>query len=191
VEKDSMRIAEIIVGLSDINLLGVKENNEGPLRIHIECRGMRPLCPTCGGRVHQNGLRITELVDLPAFERNIFIIWHKRRWRCALKECLQPSFSDNDPRITESRLRLRNRASMWATQAVGLERRSVSWLCAEYCAKWPQNLCGSPSTRFAPVMRPRSTPSRPTGIILHLLVSYPPKVSLSKLVMSLKTISSM
>ncbi len=135
-EKDSMRIAEIIVGLSDINLLGVEENNEGPLRIHIECRSMRPLCPTCGGRVHQNGLRVTEVVDLPAFGRNVFIIWHKRRWRCAIKECPQPSFSDNDPRIADSRLRLSDRASRWATQAVGLERRSVSSVAKELGCDW-------------------------------------------------------
>ena len=131
-----MRIAEIIVGLSDINLLGVEENNEGPLRIHIECRSMRPLCPTCGGRVHQNGLRVTEVVDLPAFGRNVFIIWHKRRWRCAIKECPQPSFSDNDPRIADSRLRLSDRASRWATQAVGLERRSVSSVAKELGCDW-------------------------------------------------------
>ena len=70
-ERDSKRIAEIRVGLSDINLIGVERNVEGPLRIHIESRASRPLCPSCEGRVHQNGLRITELVDLPAFGRNV------------------------------------------------------------------------------------------------------------------------
>ena len=131
-----MRIAEIIVGLLDINLIGVEENVEEPLRIHIECRGSQPLCPTCGGTVHQNGLRITELVDLPAFGRNVLIIWHKHRWRCALKECPQPPFSDSDPRIAPSRLRLSDRAGRWATRAVGLEHRSVSSVAKELGCDW-------------------------------------------------------
>ena len=135
-EKDSKRIAEILVGLSDINLIGVEENVKGPLRIHIESRGLRPLCPSCGGRVHQNGLRIVELVDLPAFGRNVLLIWSKRRWRCANKECPQPSFSDADPRIAPSRLRLTDRAGRWATQAVGLGRRSVSSVAKELDCDW-------------------------------------------------------
>ena len=135
-EKDSKRIAEILVGLSDINLIGVEEILERALRIHIESRGSRPLCPSCGGRVHQNGLRITELVDLPAFGRNVFILWRKRRWRCANKECPQPSFSDSDPRIATSRLRLSDRAGRWATRAVGLERRSVSSVASELGCDW-------------------------------------------------------
>ena len=135
-ERDSKRIAEILVGLSDINLIGVEENAGEPLRIHIESRASRPLCPSCEGRVHQNGLRIVELVDLPAFGRNVCTIWHKRRWRCADKECPQPSFSDADPRIAPSRLRLTDRAGRWATQAVGRECRSVSSVAKELGCDW-------------------------------------------------------
>ena len=135
-EKDSKRIAEILVGLLDINLIGVEENVEGPLRIHIESRSSRPLCPICEGRVHQNGIRTVELVDLPVFGRNVFIIWHKRRWRCANKECLQPSFCDSDERIAASRLRLSDRAGRWATQAVGLKRRSVTSVAKELGCDW-------------------------------------------------------
>ncbi|TAN20317.1 MAG: transposase family protein [Actinomycetota bacterium] len=129
-EKDSKRIAEILVGLSGINLIGVEDNAGEPLRIHIECRGMRPLCPSCGGTVHQNGLRIVELVDLPAFGRNASIIWHKRRWRCALKERPQPSFSDADPRIAPSRLRLTDRPGRWANKESGAHSNAKSWMGA-------------------------------------------------------------
>lgn len=58
-----MRIAKILVSLLDINLIGVEDNTSEPLRIHIESRGSRPLCPTYRGTVHQNEPRATELVD--------------------------------------------------------------------------------------------------------------------------------
>jgi transposase len=49
VEQSPIRIAEILLGLSDVNLLGVEdpadEGSKAPLRVHIECRGERGLCP--------------------------------------------------------------------------------------------------------------------------------------------------
>ena len=44
-EKESNRIAEILVGLSDANVIGVEENIGEPLPIHIESGGSWPLVP--------------------------------------------------------------------------------------------------------------------------------------------------
>ncbi|MHB8191624.1 MAG: transposase, partial [Ferrimicrobium sp.] len=65
--------AEILLGLEDINLIGVEDQvDKGvklPLRVHIECRGGRPKCPVCSGESYSKGTYLVELTDLPGFGR--------------------------------------------------------------------------------------------------------------------------
>ena len=72
---------ELIVGLGDVEVLGVAEEADGPLAVHIETR-RRPVCGGCGGVVWSKGSAPVELVDLPAFGRPVRLVWRKRRWRC-------------------------------------------------------------------------------------------------------------
>src|SRR5688572_29833942 len=46
---DPIRVCELIVGLPDVNVLGVEDlGADAPLRLHIESRGPRPVCEECG-----------------------------------------------------------------------------------------------------------------------------------------------
>ncbi|KJF15549.1 transposase family protein [Acidithrix ferrooxidans] len=107
-EKDHKAISKILVGLVDINLIGVEDNLGEPLHVHIECSNSQKQCPTCEGKVHHNGLRVVEVVDLPSFGRKVILFWSKHRWRCANKHCPQPSFSDDDPKIAQFQIPTRS-----------------------------------------------------------------------------------
>ena len=78
-ECDPTRVCELLVGLGDVEIVGVDDGAEGPLRVHIRGRAPRPLCGGCGGLVWSKGERSVELVDLPAFGRPVRLVWHKRR----------------------------------------------------------------------------------------------------------------
>ncbi|WP_211250014.1 hypothetical protein, partial [Ferrimicrobium acidiphilum] len=58
-EQNPIRIAEILLGLKDVNLIGVEdlgdEDSKTPLRVHIECLGERPKCPVCNGMSYSKG----------------------------------------------------------------------------------------------------------------------------------------
>ena len=77
-----MRVCELLVGLGDVEVLGVDDEAGAPLRVHVRLRSPRPACGGCGGPLWSNGERPVELVDLPAFGRPARLVQHKRRWRC-------------------------------------------------------------------------------------------------------------
>ncbi len=139
-EENPIRIAEIGLGLSDVNLLGVEdpadEGEEAPLRVHIECRGERPRCSLCDGKTYAKGSSLVELADLTSFGRRVSLVWHKRRWVCADHQCGGGSFSDQDSRIATPRLRLTDRVPRWVTRAVGQDGPSVSSVARELDCDW-------------------------------------------------------
>ncbi len=139
-EQNPIRIAKILLGLSDVNLLGVEDlDDQGakiPLRVHIECRGERPKCPLCHGTSYSKGVSLVELIDLPSFGRAVRLIWHKHRWVCRDPKCSAGSFSDQDSRIAAPRLKLTDRAGRWATRVVGRDGRSVSSVARELDCDW-------------------------------------------------------
>ena len=70
-ECDPTRVCELIVGLGDVEVLGVDDEQDAPLRAHVRRRAPRPNCVGCGGPLWSNGERPVELVDLPAFGRPV------------------------------------------------------------------------------------------------------------------------
>ena len=64
-EENPTRVCELIVGLGDVEVLGVDDAPGGPLALHIRTRG-RPVCGGCGGAVWSKGASAVGLVDLPA-----------------------------------------------------------------------------------------------------------------------------
>ena len=60
-ECDPTRVCELLVGLGDVEVLGVDDAAGGPLRVHIRCRQRRPCCGGCGGPVWSKGERGVEL----------------------------------------------------------------------------------------------------------------------------------
>ena len=51
-EQDPTRICELLVGLGDVNVVGVDDEATEPLVVHIQTRTRsRPVCSGCGGLV--------------------------------------------------------------------------------------------------------------------------------------------
>jgi transposase len=117
VERDPARICEILVGLPEVNVLGV-DDGDPLLEIHVECRRSRPGCPECGVFAHLKDQRIVTLVDLPCFGKPTRLAWHKRRWRCPESDCPKASWTEEDDRIAQSRLAMTDRAGRWVTEQV-------------------------------------------------------------------------
>ena len=136
-ETDPIRVCELIVGLPDVNVLGVEDLGAGrPLRLHIECRGPRPACEECGSPADVKDRPQVELVDLPAFGRPVRTVWRKHRWRCPDFECPTSSWTGVDTRIAAPRLGLTDRAGRWATIQVGKCGWTVSEVARELDCDW-------------------------------------------------------
>lgn len=136
-ETDPIRVCELIVGLPDVNVLGVDDVGAGsPLRLHFETRGLRPVCDECGSRAEVKDRPRVELVDLPAFGRPVRLVWHKHRWRCREPECSMGSWTGVDTRIAAPRLGLTDRAGRWVTVQVGKCGRTVSEVARELGCDW-------------------------------------------------------
>ncbi len=45
---DPTRMCELLVGLPAVRVLGVVDEPDGPLRVHVETAGERPACQRCG-----------------------------------------------------------------------------------------------------------------------------------------------
>lgn len=77
-ESDATRICELLVGLPDVNILGVEDEDGEPLRVHVERRLDGPVaCRTCGQIAWVKDRPAVELADLPCFGRPARLVWHK------------------------------------------------------------------------------------------------------------------
>ena len=112
-EVDPARVCELLVGLGDVEVLGVDDEAGVPLRLHVRCRTSRLDCEACGGLLWSDGEREVVLVDLPAFGRAVLLVWHKRRWRCGASGCAVGTVTEQDPEIASPRERLTTRAGRW------------------------------------------------------------------------------
>ena len=133
---DPTRVCELLVGLGEVTVLGADDEPGGPVRVHVETRGVRPSCPSCGGAVWAKDQRPVELVDLPAFGRPARLVWHKRRWSCPAATCRVGSFTETAAHIAATRLVMTDRAGRWVTEQVGRFRRSVNELAVELGCDW-------------------------------------------------------
>ena len=131
VEYDPRRMCELIVGLGDVEVLGVVDEQGAPLRIHVRCRAPRPPCSGCGGSLWSNGERRVVLVDLPALGRPAVLVWHKRRWRCGKVSCeagyvalLVEVGSGLGVRV---RVRVQGSRHRWSCSTTSTVRRSLRW----------------------------------------------------------------
>ena len=126
----------MLVGLGDVEVLGVDDEAGGPLRLHVRRRAERPDCGVCGGLLWSNGERPVELVDLPAFGRPTRLVWHKRRWRCGASECSASTVTEQDAAIGPPRSVLTTRAARSATAAVGRDGHTVGDVASELGCYW-------------------------------------------------------
>ncbi len=135
-ETNPIRVCELLVGLPDVNVLGVVDDDGGPLGVHVECRVERPACAGCGTTARVKDRPRIGLVDLPAFGRPTRLWWHKHRWWCANPACAVGSWTGEDRRIAAPRLGLTDRAGRWVTYQVGKLGRSVAEVARELGCDW-------------------------------------------------------
>ena len=81
-EEKPTRVCELLIGLGDVEVLGVDDAPGGPLALHIATRASRPASGGCGGSVWSKGTSPVGLVDLAAFGRPVRLVWHT----CAIQE---------------------------------------------------------------------------------------------------------
>jgi transposase len=137
VEVKPTRMCELLVGLPDVNVLGVGDAAGDALRVHIETRRSAPVaCLACGVVAKVKDRSEVELVDLPAFGRSVRLVWRKVRWRCAEPDCATGSWTEEDRRIAAPRVTMTDRAGRWVTEQVGRCARSVSELARELGCDW-------------------------------------------------------
>ncbi len=134
-ECDPTRMCELMVGLGDVEVLGVDDEDGEPLGVHVRRTAPRPGCGSCGGALWSDGERRVELVDLPAFGRPVRLMWHKRRWRCPSRGCGAGTVTEQDPEIAPPREKLTARAGRWATRQAG-RARPVDEVAAELGCSW-------------------------------------------------------
>ncbi len=132
-ETNPVRVCELLVGLPDVDVLGVDDDDVGLLRVHVNARLGRPSCPGCGGEVWRKDRNPVVLVDLAAFGRPVR---HKQRWECPDGDCLIGSFTAQAPRIAPPRAAMTDRAGRWVTEQVGRLGRSVSEVSRELGCDW-------------------------------------------------------
>lgn len=113
-----------MVGLGEVEVLGVDDEAATPLDLHIRTR-RRPRFEGCGGAVCSKGSVPVSLGDLAAFGRPVRLVWHKWRWRCPAATCAVGSFTEIDERTAPAQ------ASPWATIQVGRDACPVADVAAE------------------------------------------------------------
>ena len=102
-EENPTRICELLIGLGDVEVLGVDDAPCEPLGVDIRSGAPRPACGGCGGSVWSKGAAVVQLVDLAAFGRPVRLVWHKWRWWCPAASCVVASFTEVDNRIAPAR----------------------------------------------------------------------------------------
>ena len=130
------RMCELLVGLPDVNVLGVVDRPAGPLQIHVESRRPRPTCQGCGTAAEVKDRPEVELVDLPVFGRRARLVWRKHRWVCRQPGCPTGSWTAHEPAIAAPRLALTDRAGRWVTEQVGRWGRTVNEVAVELGCDW-------------------------------------------------------
>jgi transposase len=136
VEVDPTRVCELLVGLPEVRVLGVVDELDAPIVVHVETREVRPWCRSCSSVVVIKDRPNVELVDLPVFGRPSRLVWRKRRWSCPNTQCAAGSWTEDVPAIAARRLVMTDRAGRWVTEQVGRRGRTVNEVAVELGCDW-------------------------------------------------------
>jgi transposase len=136
VETDATRMCELLVGLGDVDVLGVDDMSGEFVEVTVRTRTNRVFCSECGVLAGLKEWQPTQLVDLACFGRSARLCWRKRRWRCEQAACPVGSWTEVDHMIASPRQRLTRRAGMWACRQVGQHGRTVAEIAGELGADW-------------------------------------------------------
>jgi hypothetical protein len=105
VEIDPTRMCELLVGLPDVEVLGIDSPEPGHLVVVVAAREDRPSCARCGTAAWVKDYREVDLVELPAFDQTVTLRVIRTRWRCPRLRCQiawwPPPAVRRDPRSLE------------------------------------------------------------------------------------------
>ena len=135
-ESDPTRMCELLVGLAEIDVVGVDDTPGDPIVVHVRSRLEQGWCRACGARAALKDWQQVTYVDLPVFGRPTRLVWHKQRWRCRETDCDAGSWTVTDQRIAWPRAALSDRAGRWVTVQVGRLGRSVNEIATELGCDW-------------------------------------------------------
>ena len=131
--KPSVSLAEFI-GLRDARILEIQRNRDGWI-ISVEQPRSNVVCPDCFRLPVVKERPVVRLIDRPAFDRPVVILWRKYRMVCSNTDCPVQSWTVHDPRIASTRSSLTTRCARWVTREVG-KGRSIAELAAELRCGW-------------------------------------------------------
>ena len=135
-ETDPIGVCELLVGLPEVNVLGVDDVAGEPIGICVESRVGRPACPKCATPGWVKDRPVVELVDLAVFGHPVRLAWRKHRFWCPDPECGHGSWTVEAPRIGARRLSMTDRAGRWVTFQVGRLGRTVAEVARELGCDW-------------------------------------------------------
>ena len=105
-ERDPIRICELLVGLPEVAVLGVIDEPGEPLIVAIETRGAVPVWVECEQGADLKDRDAVDHVDLAMFGRPARLRWIKRRFRCLTPECSTGSWTEvNDAAVVHENAR--------------------------------------------------------------------------------------
>ncbi|MCH7668240.1 MAG: ISL3 family transposase [Acidobacteria bacterium] len=133
---DPTVMCELLVGLGDVNVLGVDGVAGEPIRVRVEARWLRPECRRCSTSAVAKDRPVVVLVDLCVFGRPARLVWRKHRWLCPDETCRSVTWTGQEPRIGSPRLALTDRAGRWVTFQVGKHGRTVSEVAQDLGCDW-------------------------------------------------------
>ena len=85
-ETDPQRMTALLLGLKDVVVLDVEEDESG-LRIELERQEVATCCPLCGGAGTVSGRLSEDRQGLLMFGRPTVLSWKLRTWRCETPGC--------------------------------------------------------------------------------------------------------
>lgn len=135
-EIDPIRMCELLVGLPDVDIVGVDDPEPRRLVVTVTPRESRPVCGRCGTAAWVKDHREVDLVDLPAFDQQVILRVIRTRWRCPRSICGIGSWTIEHPEIAPAGHRLTTRAGRWATLQVGKHGRTVNEIAVELGTDW-------------------------------------------------------
>jgi transposase len=133
---DAKPIASLaeFVGLRDARICALERDRDGWVITIEQPRNDRG-CSVCHAFAVVKERPVVRLIDRPAFDRPVVILWRKYRLSCPNDDCSIGSWTHHDPRIASTRSSLTARAARWVAREVG-KGRSVAELAAELRCGW-------------------------------------------------------
>jgi DNA-directed RNA polymerase subunit RPC12/RpoP len=95
-ERDPVKMLELVVGMSDVRILGVEVTSD-VIRFELETKDDEASCPRCGIKAELLSIKVEEKVDLPVMGVPSRFIVKRRRWRCPSDSCPETKWLEPDP----------------------------------------------------------------------------------------------